>query len=106
MGLSMVSIRPMTRVHGPGLRLIVDEVMISPQQQALARQGDRDVRKTPLVIGTMLGITQFHNGSPSLNEAAEMLGTDSIPRRHGARSCGAYQGFVRELCNVSTSKGL
>ena len=78
MGLSMVSIRPMTRVHGPGLRLVVDEVMISPQQHALAGQGDWDVGKTPLVIGTMLGITRFCNGLPSLNEAAGMLGTDSI----------------------------
>ena len=102
----MVSIRPTTRVHGPGLRLIVDEVMISPQQQALARQGDQDVGKTPLVIGTMLGITRFLNGWPSFNEAAGMSGTDSIQRRHGARSCGVCQGFVRELCNVTTSKGL
>ena len=68
----------MTRVHGPGLQLIVDEVMISPQQHALAGQGDRDVGKTPLVIGTMLGITRFFNGSPSFNEAAGMSGTDSI----------------------------
>ena len=78
MGLSMVSIRPTTRVHGSGLRLVVDEVMISPQQHALAGQGDRDVRKTPLVIGTMLGITRFLNGSPSFNEAVGMSGTDSI----------------------------
>ena len=78
MGLSMVSIRPMTRVHGLGLRLIVDGVMISPQQHTLARQGDRDVGKTPLVIGTMLGITRFRNGSPSFNEAAGMSGMDSI----------------------------
>ena len=32
-------------------------VSISPQRHALARQGDRNVGKTPLVIGTMLGIT-------------------------------------------------
>ena len=25
---------------------------------------------------------------------------------NGARSCGVYQGFVRELCNVTTSTGL
>ena len=106
MGLPMVSIRPTTRVHGPRLWLVVDGVMISPQQHALARQGDRDVGKTPLVIGTMLGITRFRNGSPSFNEAAEMSRTDLIQRRHGARSCGVCQGFVRELCNETTSKGL
>ena len=41
----------------------------------------QDVEKTPLVIGTMLGITQFLNDSPSFNEAAGMSGTDSIQRR-------------------------
>ena len=81
-------------------------VSISPQRHTLARHGDRNIGKTQLVIGTMLGITRFLNGSPSLNEAARMLGTDSIPRWHGARSCGAYQGLGRELCNVTTSKGL
>ena len=64
------------RVH-----LVVDGVMISPQRHALARQGDRNIRKTPLVIGTMLGITRFLNGSPSFNEAARMSGMDSIQRR-------------------------
>ena len=65
-----------------------------------------NVGKTPLVIGTMLGITQFLNGPPSFNEAAGMSGTDSIQRRHGARSRGVYQGFVHELCNVTSSIGL
>ena len=81
-------------------------VSMSPQRHALARQGDQNVGKTPLVIGTMLGITQFLNGSPSFNEAAGMSRTDSIQRWHGARSCGVCQGFVRELCNETTSKGL
>ena len=40
--------------------------------------GQQDVEKTPLVIGTMLGITRFLNGSSSFNEAAGMSGTDSI----------------------------
>jgi hypothetical protein len=88
------------------LWLTVDGVMISSQWHVLAWQGDRDIGKTPLVIGTMLGITRFLNGSPSFNEATGMSGTDSIPRRHGARSCGAYQGLGHELCNVTTSKGL
>ena len=44
----------------------------------------QDVEKTPLVIGMMLGITRFLNGSPSFNEVARMLGIDSIHRRHGA----------------------
>ena len=88
------------------LWLVVDGVMISPQRHALARQGDQNVGKTPLVIGTMLGITRFLNGSPSFNEAAGMSGMDSMQRRHGARSCGVCQGFVHELCNVTTSKGL
>ena len=38
----------------------------------------QDVEKTPLVIGTMLGITWFLNGSPSFNEVAGMSGTDPI----------------------------
>ena len=42
--------------------------------------GQQDVKKTPLVIGTMLGITWFLNGSSSFNEAARMSGTDSIQR--------------------------
>ena len=67
--------------------------------------GQQDIGKTPLVIGTMLGITRFLNGSPSFNEAAGMSGTDPIQRWHGARSCGVYQGFVRELCKVTTSTG-
>ena len=37
-------------------------VPIFPQRHALARQGDRNVGKTPLVIGAMLGIMQFLNG--------------------------------------------
>ena len=59
-------------------------VSMSPQRHVLARQGDRNVEKTPLVIGTMLGITQFLNGSPSFNEADGMSRTDSIHRQHGA----------------------
>jgi len=123
MGLSKVSIRPTTRVHGLGLWLIVDGVMVVSASEALWSQlarpcgldngglgngglGQQDVEKTPLVIGTMLGITRFLNGSPSFNEAAIMSGIDSIQRRHGARSCGVCQGFVRELSNVTTSKGL
>ena len=35
MGLSMVSIRPMTRVHGLGLRLVVDGVMVVSASEAL-----------------------------------------------------------------------
>ena len=37
-------------------------VPIFPQRHALARQGDRNVGETPLVIGAMLGIMQFLNG--------------------------------------------
>ena len=40
--------------------------------------GQQDAEKTPLVIGMMLGITRFLNGSPSFNEAAGMSGTDPI----------------------------
>ena len=40
--------------------------------------GQQDVGKTPLLIGTMLGITRFLNGSPSFNEAVGMSGTDPI----------------------------
>ena len=83
MGLSMVKVRLTTRVHGP-------------EGTACGRRGhgglgkrghggldngglsQQDVEKTPLVIGTMLGITRFLNGSSSFNEAAGMSGTDSI----------------------------
>ena len=101
MGLSMVSIRPTTRVHGPRLRLAVDGVMVVSASEAMVLSasealwsrparpcglsngglGQQDVEKTPLVIGTMLGITRFLNGSSSFNEVAGMTGTDSIQRR-------------------------
>ena len=99
----MVSIRPTTRVHGPRLRLAVDGVMVVSASEAMVLSasealwsrparpcglsngglgngglGQQDVKKTPLVIGTMLGITRFLNDSSSFNEAAGMLGTDSI----------------------------
>ena len=106
MGLSMVSIRHTTRVHGPEVTARSWRGHGGLGKRGHGGLGQQDVKKTPLVIGTMLGITRFLNGSSSFNEAAGMSGTDSIQRRHGARSCGVCQGFVRELCNETTSKGL
>ena len=72
-------------------------VSISPQRHALARQGDRNVGKTPLVIGAMLGITQFLNGLPSFNEAAGMSGSDSIQLRQKMWRPKGYYNLSRRV---------
>ena len=82
----MVSVRHTTRVHGP-------------EGTARSRRGLGGLGNGGLGNG---GLGNGGLGNGGLGNGG--LGNGGLG--NGARSCGVYQGFVRELCNVTTSTGL
>ena len=83
------------------LRLVVGGVMVVSASEAL---WSRPVRPCGLGNGG-LGNGGLGNGGLG-NGVLGNGGLGNGDLGNGARSCGVYQGFVRELCNVTTSTGL
>ena len=93
------------------VRLAVDGVMVVSASEAL---WSRPVRPCGLGNGGLgngglgnggLGNGGLGNGGLG-NGGLGNGGLGNGGLSNGARSCGVYQGFVRELCNVTTSTGL
>ena len=90
----MVSVRHTTRVHGP-------------EGTAHSRRGHGGHGKRGHMVSASEALWSWPARPCGLgNGGLGNGGLDNSGLGNSARSCGVYQGFVRELCNVTTSTGL